>query len=111
MARYIDAEVALNELHIASEKEGVKADDMAVRGVDDACIKYSHGQYCYINAQEIIKTIPTADVVEVKHGEWKRIIRNGKPRGLKCSLCGKHIHFHENYCPNCGAKMDGGKAE
>lgn len=44
---------------------------------------------------------------EVKHGEWERIIRKGKPRGIRCSLCGKHIHFHENYCPNCGAKMDG----
>ena len=51
--------------------------------------------------------LENADVEEVKHGEWERIIRNGKPRGLKCSLCGKHIHFHENYCPNCGAKMGG----
>ena len=49
---------------------------------------------------------PTADVEEVKHGEWERKIKNGRPRGLKCSLCGRSIHFHENYCPECGAKMD-----
>jgi hypothetical protein len=54
-----------------------------------------------------IEYAPTADVVEVKQGEWERIIRNGKPRGIKCSLCGKHIHFHENFCPECGADMRG----
>ena len=48
-----------------------------------------------------------SDYAEVKHGEWERIIRNGKPRGIKCSLCGKHIHFHENFCPECGADMRG----
>ena len=59
----------------------------------------------------LLRTFPTADVEEVKHGEWERIIRNGKPRGIQCSLCGKQLHFHENYCPRCGAKMDGGKEE
>ena len=56
---------------------------------------------------DLLDNAPAADVEEVKHGEWERIIRNGKPRGIKCSLCGKHIHFHENFCPECGAKMDG----
>lgn len=56
----------------------------------------------------IASSIPTADVVKVKHGYWK-----GKPiAGLctvGCSVCG--MAFSENsgrwlYCPNCGAKMD-----
>lgn len=51
--------------------------------------------------------IPTADVVEMKHGEWERIIRYGKPRGVRCSLCGRGIHFHENFCPSCGSRMHG----
>lgn len=55
-----------------------------------------------------IEAIPTADVVEVKHGYWK-----GKPIAgfctVGCSVCG--MAFSENsgrwlYCPNCGAKMD-----
>ena len=54
---------------------------------------------------------PTADVVEVKHGEW---IYNVKY--YSCSICaGKRFNLllgtDAEYCPYCGAKMDGGKAE
>ena len=24
----------------------------------------------------------------------------------RCNRCGKIVDFEENYCPNCGAKMD-----
>ena len=50
---------------------------------------------------------PTADVVEVKHGEWVK--SNPHNRFMDCSACGffqDHTEF--NYCPNCGAKMKGG---
>ena len=55
-------------------------------------------------AKVIIMGQPTADVVEVKHGEWE---------GLECNLCGHFATYANdyNYCPECGAKMDGGKAE
>jgi Zn finger protein HypA/HybF involved in hydrogenase expression len=51
---------------------------------------------------------PTADVVEVRHGEWLE-----RSYGeLQCSACGivqgDEPHRY-NYCPNCGAKMDGGE--
>ena len=46
--------------------------------------------------------INTADVAEVKHGEW---FLDGR-----CSECLVNpLTTHKNYCPNCGAKMDGGK--
>lgn len=49
-----------------------------------------------------IRNIPSADVAEVKHGKWKW--RNGG----ECSECGFHnSNFDYNFCPNCGAKMDG----
>lgn len=45
------------------------------------------------------------DAVEVVHGRWMKH-RNE----TKCSIC-KFIYYsnHDNfnYCPNCGAKMDG----
>ena len=63
-----------------------------------------------------IDVIPRADAVEVVHGRWiTRIQSYGTP---KCSVCGWCIPYSEdsrldatNYCPNCGAKMDGGNEE
>ena len=95
MARYIDADKAKHEFNIG------------FGGVSHAVI-----------ANQIIDSIPTADVVEVKHGEW--ISKTFKVTGRKfitCSVCNSPIdstytHIDENefdYCPYCGAKMDGGK--
>jgi hypothetical protein len=52
----------------------------------------------------------TADVAEVKHGEWET---TDTPLGrcCVCSVCGSCPTLEYNYCPYCGAKMDGGKAE
>lgn len=53
-----------------------------------------------------VKEAPTADVVEVRHGSWKRL-----PFGMFfCSECRelqKKRRFLPNYCHQCGAKMDG----
>lgn len=59
---------------------------------------------------EYAEHLPTADVVEVKHGEW--ITLEAEIGLYSCSLCGHKILRAEcNYCPNCGAKMDGGKTD
>ena len=66
-------------------------------------------------AKKLIANAPTADVEPVRHGEW--IPNWGGPfiLGNYCSLCNHYeditIKHSEgsNYCPNCGAKMDGGK--
>ena len=51
---------------------------------------------------EEMKAIPAADVATVRHGRWKRY---GKNLG-ECSECGEVVSVRNNYCPNCGAKMD-----
>lgn len=47
----------------------------------------------------------------VKHGEWETC--SDRPDRLICSVCDCGFdmwkHDRHNYCPNCGAKMDGGK--
>jgi hypothetical protein len=62
---------------------------------------------------------PTVDAVEVVHGKWEirpHLYRAFYPEYC-CSACGgwKHklAYEHEgmNYCPNCGAKMDGGNED
>jgi hypothetical protein len=59
----------------------------------------------------------TVDAVEVVHGHWDdRENPQWKAYDIRhCSVCGWNIpktklrqkDSHWNYCPNCGAKMDG----
>jgi len=50
---------------------------------------------------------PTIDAVPVVHGEWVIDLRGN----WACSICGNDPYHYNmenmNYCPNCGAKMDG----
>ena len=57
-------------------------------------------------AKMAVAHAPTIDAVSVVHGEW---IATHKQCGWKCSLCGTEYRMMKksNYCPNCGAKMDG----
>lgn len=77
-------------------------------------------EICYWNGLEdryddfvpvqIIEKAPAADVAPVRHGEWKLPTINGKPlliTNFTCSVCGEFSHEETNYCPNCGARMDG----
>lgn len=55
----------------------------------------------------VIDCIPAADVVEVRHGEWRFVGQNRWNDTYECSLCRKTTTDYSIYCPNCGAKMDG----
>ena len=53
---------------------------------------------------------PTVEAVPVVHGRWKNEQTNSIfTWHLECSVCGAdyHVTVGYNYCPNCGAKMDG----
>ena len=45
------------------------------------------------------------DVQPVKHGEWMPSEDNSKVFG--CSKCHEIVYGTPNYCPRCGARMDG----
>ena len=76
-----------------------------------------------IHIPHIVANIPTVDAVEVVHGRWlSNGMCNHKPSRFrnpdkwtiyKCSECGysNGRKFNANYCPNCGAKMDGGNED
>ena len=54
--------------------------------------------------------LPAADVTPVKHGEWEEIRDAYRQlEGWMCKKCGRETKAKENYCPTCGAKMDGGE--
>lgn len=64
-----------------------------------------------------IEDIPAADVAPVVHGRWEYIPQTLDTLSqFRCSVCGwwsldPSIDNAYNYCPNCGAKMDGGERD
>ena len=58
-----------------------------------------------------ILKIQAADVAPVRHGRWVEKEKYTFGIMYDCSLCENRIldsGHHWNYCPNCGARMDGG---
>ena len=61
----------------------------------------------------VIDNIPAVDAVEVVHGRWEMGVDEGDYDYGTCSVCGYNEYnafcclLPHNYCPNCGAKMDG----
>ena len=102
MARYIDAE----NIPTLFDEEFKKTRKLISKG-ETHLDNLAEG---FTEADRVIRKIPTADVVEVKHGKWLKV-QELSPRYV-CTCCN---HLYNNmgykYCPNCGAKMDGGNAE
>lgn len=54
----------------------------------------------------MIEREPAADVVEVVHARWEKTHDDPRVNKYRCTNC-KAEKMRDNYCPNCGAKMDG----
>ena len=100
MPEYIEREAAIKELmNDAPEQVGYSREDAA------DCIRY----------------MDAADVAPIRHGWWISLTECAN-EGVYCSICKKKVwksdyaqcskksrnKIESNYCPNCGAKMDGG---
>ena len=83
---------------------------------------YWHESYDTVSAY--ILDVPAADARPVVHGKWEGYTRStyrgmdkdGEPiyRDITlyyCSECRRRSIIYENYCPNCGAKMDFGGSD
>lgn len=60
--------------------------------------------------RKLILNAPTVDAVPVVHARWIEKEKYTFGVMYDCSICGNRIldNGHSwNYCPNCGAKMDG----
>lgn len=94
--RLVDADSVYSALH---EMGGCHATDEWAKGYDEAIDA----------AIELLNDIPIIEAEDVKHGTWTNDAGNGhKTKSVRCTLCGYYTIFRSNYCPNCGAKMDGG---
>lgn len=96
MPEYISRDMAKEALYKTAEEydEYDKCDRIAIIALN--------------NADEILNDIPTADVLEVRHGHW--YLDN------ECAFCSEcknsftpKIRSQALFCPRCGAKMDGGQ--
>ena len=63
-----------------------------------------------VTLQSLIHLMPAVDAVPVIHGHWD-IDKSFMPFISTCSECGAIYDidgaFEWNFCPNCGAQMDG----
>ena len=105
MAEYIEKPDMQYILHIKSNKKVEK------RLID----------YCLVSVTDVFEdTGLTADVQPIKLGRWIGITeyckKNGYiPSGMGiyywCSECDKEEQKTSDFCPNCGARMDGEQNE
>lgn len=76
-----------------------------------AFIDHMMGTSRYFTVKFDIESFPTADVAPVRHGRWEEASDGD---GIVCPFCRTDFCTiiydteHFNYCPNCGAKLDGG---
>ena len=86
----------------------------------DAVMQLSHNksrgddewELAVASDMDIIRKLPSADVAPVVHAYWIPQKENYefKEAWMKCSACGYPVSKwtgNTNFCPNCGAKMDG----
>lgn len=95
MTEYIDREAAIKAME--------KADYTAISSDADDC------KADYL--REIIESVPAADVVPVVNGRWGTGRFNLETGNYEeqCTRCRNFSkEYGKPYCPNCGAKMDGG---
>lgn len=85
-------------------KEMDKLIDLAYREEDDEL------HHTLVTVCSYIQDAPALDIVPVVHGEW--LLRHeGYGHYWECSACRTnpciYVTKETNYCPSCGAKMDG----
>ena len=99
-----------------AEKEVRLIDANEVHRLIDKNLDINKGKGCSLSetlVREIVDSTPTIDPESLRpHGKWEWL---GPYRGNNegyigtCPVCKKRMRLFElNYCPNCGAKMEGG---
>ena len=107
MAEYIDKEQFLASMGLTG--------DETKYGNRDA--EHQHRSYSTYMSYEIMDCVDDSiveeELVPVVNGRWEPHYEHDFVSdedvicGLHCSLCGLYYVKRHNYCPNCGARMDG----
>lgn len=97
MAEYIDREAAISLIKQYG-KDAIDGGRYSLDTVDDL-----------VELANRIEAIPTADVAPVVHGRWVPFHSEAAGDIQYCSACEIGFDAKMDYCPHCGAKMDGGE--
>ena len=99
--RLIDVLAEIRKIQEVLAEHQAQADSLAYR--------------VFESVKTALEQAPTVDAVEVVHGRWEKAEYYG---WIRCDKC-KDVYIEEgclgngkwNYCPHCGAKMDGGNED
>lgn len=75
--------------------------------VDVACNAVEHYPSEWEEIEAEMRKLPVVE--ERKHGHWNEINPPDEQNNfIQCSVCGSKfgLYHKDNYCQNCGAKMD-----
>ena len=108
MAEYLDRDDVLNVI------DYIRTKYISVYNRRDKCSQFWADTIRYFEKQ--INKLDDYDVEPVRHGHWYNSSYLGDE--ITCSKCSTTYNIFEtdgaenfDYCPNCGAKMDGGEQE
>ena len=96
-----------------AEKECIERDMyyQKINGLSKGgCGDYSLYRLAINDCKNVLDEMPAADVAPVRHGCWVKE-KSDVLIHWHCSVCEKCYFLEEpnaDYCPHCGAKMDGG---
>ena len=99
---------------MANEKRLIDANE-AIEKINCLCVDGNENwigtdNQSFVDHAEVIDILldmPTVDAVEVVHSRAVLAEATHIVCTHKCAICDALIVFNDNYCPNCGAKMDG----
>ena len=104
MSNLIDRQAAIDALDVLCQEHRYK-----IPGKAETYSQYNEAwQDALDRAEGAIGNLPSAQP-ERKTGKWISLDDfRGKYNtcGYKCSECGEHSDYEENFCPWCGAKME-----
>lgn len=112
MPEYIDKEKVIDLFYSI---------DLENDGSDGCTIVLVSDDYTSEEIEEMLSLLPVADVAPVVHAKWENCdwvepdyhgfgTTRTPNAGMKCTNCvhvfKRDLLWKDNYCPNCGAKMD-----
>ena len=108
MAEYIDRQAVLDAIWPVDPEND---------GSDGCTVVLQNLEFTSADIEAVVSDIPAADVRPVVHAKWEQEKNVFDDSTWVCSACrepwtiiaGTPEENNMNFCPNCGAKMDGGE--